>query len=497
MWLRSACVALGVGVLTCFGVVTSRVQAAPTDPFSDAAPSFDKAPEDPVGDDVGDWGVAEQRGAATYTLPIRLPQGRNGMAPSLALRYSSRSPLRGGLAVGWTLDLASVAVDRSVGVEDERTFRASLGNASGRLVRVPDQAPFGGVAYRAEFDDSFTRFFHVRPNEPLHAHWIALTADGVKHFFGNQRFSGDGETEWLLTRQVDPFGNTVHYTRERVTSGRYVEDAIKRIEYASNRVAGLPAYARVEFIYAPPDLCPGSMMPIGARPDGSSRITHTRRMVEIQVLVRDEPTEAFRLSQRLSLKYVLRNSVLHQAVLATNGSGASCAQNPLRYLTQVQITAFNAQGSPAVAPAVTFHYNARRQVLAGTPPCVPGGACNEEHRVATPAHGHHGTLNGATGTRLDLDSDGLPDLVSSVEENGFCTLVWRKGQLEASFEGAQRTSRLPTAPWHHQGYSQERCTLNGQTVARDRPHNRRQAGGTGRSSATTSWITRVTEGSTC
>lgn len=442
---------------------------ATKDPFSDASPSFDRAPEASTNYNTGESGVAEQRGAATYTFPIRLPQGRNGMAPSLTLRYSSHSPLRGGLAVGWLLDVPSVKVDRAVGVEQEPVFQGAVGKASGRLIRVPDKNPFGGDAYRIDFDDSFTRFFHVRPNDPLQDHWIALTADGLKHFFGNQRFSGDGETEWLMTRQVDPFGNAVQYFRERVTSGRYVEDALKRIEYASNTTAGLPAYAKVEFIYAPLDLCPNSTMPIGAGANGPNRINHARRMTEIRVSVRDEPSSEFRLSQRISLTYELRASTLSQLVLTDGTSGDRCSQNRLRYLAQIQVTAFDRQGAPVKTPPTKFDYNARRNVNTATPqPCLGPGPCNPDRSIATPAHGHYGTLTGAVGDRFDIDGDGLPELASVQEQNDICTLVWQRGRPGGTFEDVVHRSPLPTARWHRPRLGAERCTLNGQTVAWDR-----------------------------
>ncbi len=80
------------------------------DPFTGATPSFDAAPEKGTNYNSGDWGVSDQNGAATYTYSINVPTGRNGMAPSLALRYSSNLPLRGGLAVGWNFHIPSVEV---------------------------------------------------------------------------------------------------------------------------------------------------------------------------------------------------------------------------------------------------------------------------------------------------------------------------------------------------------------------------------------------------
>ena len=57
-----------------------------------------------------------QTGAATYTFAVPVPPGRNGMAPQLALSYSSQNPLRGGVAAGWRFDVPSIEVDASLGI---------------------------------------------------------------------------------------------------------------------------------------------------------------------------------------------------------------------------------------------------------------------------------------------------------------------------------------------------------------------------------------------
>ncbi len=78
---------------------------APSDPFATATrdakpPEGLRAP--------GDSRVSEQVGTASYQVAIDVPAGRGGMQPALALAYSSAVALRGGLAVGWSLDLPRI-----------------------------------------------------------------------------------------------------------------------------------------------------------------------------------------------------------------------------------------------------------------------------------------------------------------------------------------------------------------------------------------------------
>jgi len=137
-----------MALLILFLISLKFTQAAPIDPLTGSTPSFDSAPEEGTNYNNGDWGVSEQNGAATYTFPIKVPTGRNGMAPALSLRYSSNSPLRGGLAVGWNLHIPSIEEDLSLGFTEETYYKIDLGSASGRLVKVSDTSPYpNGAAY--------------------------------------------------------------------------------------------------------------------------------------------------------------------------------------------------------------------------------------------------------------------------------------------------------------------------------------------------------------
>lgn len=108
---------------------------------------------------AGEYGVSDKNGAATYSFSIVVPPGRNGMQPSLALSYSSRAPLRGGVAAGWSMEVPAIRRDRAAGTLGEERYTVSFQGSSGILVSVPDVPLYPeNPTYRAEINTAFTRF---------------------------------------------------------------------------------------------------------------------------------------------------------------------------------------------------------------------------------------------------------------------------------------------------------------------------------------------------
>jgi RHS repeat-associated protein len=380
------------------------------------------------------------------------------MAPDLALRYSSGSPLRGGVAAGWTMEVPSISVDRSFGTESMRAFQASLGSARGHLVPVPDRLPFGGRAYRAEFDGSFTRFFRRR--DGALSTWTALTTDGVRHDFGDEPGSRDHSVRWRVTRQTDPHGNTVRYLWARGMSGGYSEYHLERIEYGANAGADLGAHARVVFSYAPYDLCQGSTLPIGAAPDRGNPtvVDGARRLTAITTSVRTQKPGIWRVARRIDLDYQLGSSRLHQVASPPTQdrppTSMACTEGLLRYLTRIRVTAFDPNNAPTTVPATTFTYNQRQRGPApapsdlGVPAFDTGEPAPFDTRVLpSPGPSHYGDNDNALGTLQDIDNDGVRDRVAVIEKQAVCTLVWQKGNAGGTFEARKREAPLPTAPW--------------------------------------------------
>jgi RHS repeat-associated protein len=397
---------------------------------------------------VGDYGVAEQSGAATYRYPIPVPPGRLGVAPSLALTYSSQAPLRGGVAAGWSLDLPRIERDTAAGTLDAERFTAAFGGSSGRLVAVPDASLFGGLPHRAQQDGAFTRFERIDDPESGQR-WLAASTDGSVHVFGETPDATDGVSRWLLSRSTDVHGNSVVYQWSRVhdLAGELIDFAIRRIEYTSNPGAGLAAHAAVTFEYAAPEHCAGSRVPIGASADyrlGHLYLEGALRLTAIGTEVRDTPGGSWRTVQRVTLSY-------DEEALACDGPTA-----PMRFVTALDRVGFDREGLATEAPTVSFVYEPWSDGM--------GGAVQQVDIPPT----HAGTNLELESTLLEMNGDGIPDRVH-VEVNAafdVCELVWNRGDFGGGYSGGRRMW-LPTAPWPGAPPSTGdagRCTLMGQNI---------------------------------
>jgi hypothetical protein len=182
------------------------------------------------------------------------------MAPSLALSYSSQRPLRGGVAVGWGLDVGAIEKDTSV--LNGTAYRVEWNGLNERLIPVTgDPSTQFTQTFRAERDPSFTRFVYVALNHT----WTAYTLDGKTHTFAVH----NNASRWHLSQSRDRFDNRVVYsytwtTFTPTTGNTYGEHELTAIEYSSNPAAGLAAHARVEIVRGPLAWCGA---PIGARLD--------------------------------------------------------------------------------------------------------------------------------------------------------------------------------------------------------------------------------------
>jgi YD repeat-containing protein len=215
-------------------------------------------------------------GAASYTVPIAVPPGRNGMQPSVSLSYSSRGG-NGVAGLGWSLGAGS-SIHRCPrtraqdgyprGVRLDAEDRLCLDGQ--RLMSAPDGGTYGtpNARYRTEIES----FAQVEQSGSLALGDVCFTVqqkDGRKLTYGctppNQQACAGGvpprvrpseknvELSWLLSRVEDRSGNTMEFCYE--SGADTSEVLLKKIAYTGSTLAGAAAPVAtptrsVVFIYA-------------------------------------------------------------------------------------------------------------------------------------------------------------------------------------------------------------------------------------------------------
>lgn len=151
--------------------------------------------EELVAGAAGDERVID--GVFTHTIPIPVPGGRGGLAPSVAITFADRAD--GWLGRHWLLvGLPSIERDRF------GDYRAG----GARLVEVPDPTPIAGAqGYRTEHDDGGLYFRSG-------GLWSRTEAGTTLEYGAIEGLCGAYEQaprRWWICREQDPHGNSVLY----------------------------------------------------------------------------------------------------------------------------------------------------------------------------------------------------------------------------------------------------------------------------------------------
>ena len=152
--------------------------------------------------------TASQVGAASFTYPIEVPPGRNGLQPDITLQYSSYNG-NGWLGVGWDLNMGSIS----------RSTRYNLSYIGGRyIVDGADLVPnsdWGSNYYCAKIEGAFTKYEKISESEG----WIAYAKDGTKYYYGSR--SSDPNSNSQMTNSHGTF--SWHLDKVEDTNGNYME----------------------------------------------------------------------------------------------------------------------------------------------------------------------------------------------------------------------------------------------------------------------------------
>ena len=197
-------------------------------------------------------------GGATYTIPIELPTGINGMQPSLDLVYNSQG---GNGLLGWKWDLAGLSSitrtgqtryhDGSVGGVTLNDFTDRFMLDGQRLITVASYED--SMEFKLEQDDmSRIRAYYELKNL---GHFVVWKADGTIVEYGRTTDSRilpqNGQLAvvgWLVNKVSDRYGNAILF--EYNTNQQTGEHYISQILYTRNEALSIKPEFEVDFVYS-------------------------------------------------------------------------------------------------------------------------------------------------------------------------------------------------------------------------------------------------------
>ncbi|WP_369034861.1 SpvB/TcaC N-terminal domain-containing protein [Streptomyces adonidis] len=169
--------------------------------------------------------AANNQGEARLSYPLELPGGRQGLAPSLSIGYSSAGS-DSWLGTGWDLTAPSVSVDTRWGVPrydaDRETETYVLGGE--QLTPVahrsePRPRSEGDKVFHTRVEGGFARIVRTG-DSPRTYGWEVTDKSGVRYVYGGEgAVLADDEGRifsWALREVRDPNGNTVRYSHALV-----------------------------------------------------------------------------------------------------------------------------------------------------------------------------------------------------------------------------------------------------------------------------------------
>lgn len=170
-------------------------------------------------------------GALTYTLPITVPPGRNGLQPDLKLQYNSQDTSHNSVfGAGWSDNIPYIQRLNKQGADKLYSTSTPYFYSSlvGELVATSTE-------WRAKVDDgAFLRFSTSSDT------WIVKDKQGTTYTFGNatstrQDNPSDSSKifKWLLAEVEDPNGNSITYEYYK-DAGQIYPSAIKYTHSATS-----------------------------------------------------------------------------------------------------------------------------------------------------------------------------------------------------------------------------------------------------------------------
>jgi len=221
-------------------------------------------------------------GAATYTYPIKVPSGTNGLQPAIFLTYNSQDNGVPGIA-GSSWSLSESYIQRNVQYTPystpDDTYELIFGGNFDKLIH------YNG-AYHTEGEKYYKITFQTGAPNTFGGYWLLTTKDGTKYRFGYNANSEAASNQyafawrWYLDQVEDAHGNKIYYTYSENSDGT---------SYPSSITYNNDQKRQIQFTYE-------------SRPDiwgvyiNGHKLSHTQRLREIQVKYDGTLVRKYRLS---------------------------------------------------------------------------------------------------------------------------------------------------------------------------------------------------------
>lgn len=197
-------------------------------------------------------------GAASYSIPIIVPPGRNGVQPSISLSYSSKQG-SGIAGVGWSMNAAgaiarcpaTIAQDGYSGAVTFNYQSDKLCLNGERLILTSGTYGYANAEYRTEMDSFVSVKQYTSHIDNASTYFVVTHKNGAQAYYGNSANSrkilhGHSKPfQWLLSSTTDASANnSVYY--EYVSFGK-AEMLLSQICYSDS--CATTNVRRVEFEY--------------------------------------------------------------------------------------------------------------------------------------------------------------------------------------------------------------------------------------------------------
>lgn len=309
----------------------------------------------------GSMSISDQ-GGMIYQIPIDLPPGTAGTAPSLSISYNSNGG-EGIMGMGFSIDALSM-ISRSGNTFDVDGWNLGvmlndfdkLSVNGERLIQTnvtSNQAYLRSSSEYITKNQNFTKYVAFGESGEEPDGFIAYTKSGEKMFFGSSLDSRvrsiNGPTVfWLLKRVEDQFGNYFEYdyfNRTPSLSNPANEFYPTKIRYTGNNLVN--PYIHVDFIYT--NKSPGIVKSAESYNSAVLQI-NTKKLSQVKVTYKGGVVDTLIKQYFINYDSSLISKILRVKSIQECGMNGKCFQpttfNWEENETQSQFSSFNVIENP-------------------------------------------------------------------------------------------------------------------------------------------------------